>query len=629
MKYVLHVLPDSINNEKKLYLGTTKDVRSRTQYFCSRNIPVIEYISTDRSDVETLTMLMQRNLSLCAAVVFEFETYTLSLQYLKQVHPHILRVSRSINANLPHFIDNYRGRERMLADGGGESDTEPMAELERAISRYNIDLDVSKYSDYVLSISQWETDHYWRRLPSSGNVVTVPYFIADNYNRQLNRNENKKNQFVCFMGTGGEITPLLYDAGKNTVDLINALPDATASDWLFIITGRLRPTDIFGNLGRVISTGRVENPYQILVESKVVSILSDLGMGFKTKILEAVEAGCWVFVTQSLYDRLPQEVLSASVVIDILSPDTLRDALERCANQPPPEIKANADLQKKAYASLDEIFLEHFKHDDRPVMVADGIGQHVVIAPVPTIAAEYTPDIPPYLASLYVRGKEIFGAVVEPVLRQHFGGMRSPAILDYGSGMGSILRAAGNYGCQCVGVDRSPSLLQYCREQVPNALYIGLIGEDGGINCQENSIHLAYSYSSLMRETRLSAILKTLQEIHRILKPGCLALIRVRKKRLASIQRGLFSGEIVFNQEHRSFVLSTVLRFSSLKSINKRFPSIRIPKIDVIGHETWQGIPFTERGIKRIVRKCGMDVIEFIPDSDSKGKMAWVLAKKL
>ena len=625
MKYLLHVLPDSINNEKKLYLGSTKDVRSRTQYFRSRNIPVVEYVAAGRSDAEALEMLMQRDLSLCAAVVFEFETYPLSLQYLKQAHPHILRVSRAINANLPHFIDQYRGRERMLADGVAESDTEPMAELETAISRYNIDLDVAKHSDCVLSISQWETDHYWRQLPSSGNVVTAPYFIADNYKGQLIRTENKKNLFVCFMGTGGVMTPLLYDAGKNTVDLINALPDAAKSEWLFFITGRLRPTDIFGNLGRVISTGRLENPYQLLAESKVVSILSDLGMGFKTKILEAVEAGCWVFVTQSLYDRLPQEVLPACVVVDVSSPESLREALTKCADRSAPEVRANDDLQKIAYASLDEIFLEHFNHDGRPAMVVDKIGQYVVAAPTPSIAAASTPDLPPYLVSKYVRGKEVFGAVIEHVLKQHFGSMRNPVVLDHGVGIGSILRADGKYGCQCVGVDRSSGLLQYCREHVPNALYIGQLGEDGGIHFLENSVHLAYSYSSLMRETRLSAILMTLQEIHRVLKQGCFVLIRVRINRPASFTRGLFSSEIVFNQEHRSFVF----RFSSLKSINKQLPSIRIPKIDVIHHDAWQGMPFTESGIKRIVRNCGMDVIEFIHDSDPNGKMVWVLAKKL
>ena len=625
MKHLLHVLPDSINNKKKLYLGSTKDVRSRTQYFWSRNIPVVEYITTGRSDSETLEMLMQRDLSLCAAVAFEFETYPLSLQYLKQAHPHVLRVSRAINANLPHFIDQYRGRERMLADGVAESDTEPVADLETAISRYNIDLDVAKHSDCLLSISQWETDNYWRQLPSSGNVVTVPYFIADNYKGQLIRTENKKNLFVCFMGTSGVMTPLLYDAGKNTVDLINALPDAVASDWLFCITGRLCPTDIFGNLGRVISTGRLENPYNLLAESKVVSILSDLGMGFKTKILEAVEAGCWVFVTQSLYDRLPQEVLPACVVVDVASPESLREALTKCAEHSAPEVRANDNLKKIAYASLDEIFLKHFKLDGRPAMVVDGIGQHVLAAPIPTIAAESTPDLPPYLASMYVRGKEVFCAVIEPVLKKHLGSMRSPVVLDHGAGIGSILRAAGNYGCQCVGVDRSSGLLQYCREHVPNALHIGQLGEDGDINYLENSVHLAYSYSSLMREMRLSAVLMTLQEMHRVLKQGCFLLIRVRIKSPDSFRRGLFSSEIVFNQEHRSFVF----RFSSLKSINKRLPSIRIPKIDVIHHGAWQGMPFTESGIKRIVHNCGMDVIEFIHDSNSNGKMAWVLAKKI
>jgi SAM-dependent methyltransferase len=341
-------------------------------------------------------------------------------------------------------------------------------------------------------------------------------------------------------------------------------------------------------------------------------------MGFKTKILEAVEAGCWVFVTQSLYDRLPKEVLQACMVVDISSPDTLRDALAKCANQPPPEIKANTELQKSAYANLDEIFLQHFESDGRLGMENDGASDNVTITadPLPIIISEGSADLPPYLASMYVRGKDVFNSFVEPVMRQYLRSIRSPVVLDHGSGIGSMLRAAGNYGCQCVGVDRSPGLLQYCREHVPGALYVGLIGEDDGIHCKDNSVDLAYSYTSLMRETRLSAIYATLREIRRVLKQGSFALIRLRARE---------AGERLFNQEESTIAFS----FSSLRTINRRFPNIPIPRLVSINHHTWNGVPLTTSGIKRMLRRRGFVIINLIPDSDPKSKMIWVLAQKM
>ena len=50
------------------------------------------------------------------------------------------------------------------------------------------------------------------------------------------------------------------------------------------------------------------SPLSLLAEARVVAIPSDLGMGFKTKILEAILAGCWVLVTEDVQRRLPDAV---------------------------------------------------------------------------------------------------------------------------------------------------------------------------------------------------------------------------------------------------------------------------------------------------------------------------------
>src|SRR5262249_4108948 len=113
MGYLLHVVPDSVENARKPFHGSTKDVRGRTEYFETRGIAYREYLSANRSDSELSAYLQSSDLADCNAVLFEYETYVESLRYLREAHPQILRIVRAHNANFPHFIDNALGRLRM------------------------------------------------------------------------------------------------------------------------------------------------------------------------------------------------------------------------------------------------------------------------------------------------------------------------------------------------------------------------------------------------------------------------------------------------------------------------------------------------------------------------------------
>ena len=100
MGYILHVVPDSINNTRKGFIGSTKDVLGRAEYFAERGYAVRQFVSPGRSDEETLAMLRGADLADCRAVVFEYEMYVHSLDFLRRTHPGIRRVVRAHNANL-------------------------------------------------------------------------------------------------------------------------------------------------------------------------------------------------------------------------------------------------------------------------------------------------------------------------------------------------------------------------------------------------------------------------------------------------------------------------------------------------------------------------------------------------
>ncbi len=92
-----------------------------------------------------------------------------------------------------------------------------------------------------------------------------------------------------------------------------------------------------------------------LRRSAAVAVLSDLGRGFKTKILESIVCGAWVLVTPRLRARLPEQVQPFCVPVDANDSGSVRRALETLRSKPSP-VDPNPSLKATAYAALDRFF---------------------------------------------------------------------------------------------------------------------------------------------------------------------------------------------------------------------------------------------------------------------------------
>jgi len=353
MTYLLHIFPDSVGNPRKAFAGSTKDVIGRSEYFAERRLSVRELMSEQRSDAQVCRQLQTLDLSACGAVFFEYETYIESMRYLAEAHPRILRIVRAHNANLPHGGDQMRGRLRMLADGRC-SVSSPFEDARQALQRYAQDRECAALADVLLPICEWEARHYWARLASAANVATLPYFVPRGL-MHAPLTEEKRNLVVFMMGVGGAMTPLLYDAGRNAVELVNGLTAEALPDWRFAITGKIKPPDLLGASDRLQQTGLLESPLPLLAQARAVAILSDLGMGFKTKLLEAAMAGCWLLVTPDLLARLPAAIRPWCLAVEPSSVEQFEDALRQCEARTPPSEDPNLALRTEAFRTLDTV----------------------------------------------------------------------------------------------------------------------------------------------------------------------------------------------------------------------------------------------------------------------------------
>lgn len=341
---ILHILPDSVLDPAHKYLGSTKDVRGRTEYFKARGLDVEEVIVSRRSDSELKVLLTIKCLSKFQGVFIELPLYPRTIRYLRRKYPSLRIFVRAINAEFYHdwhyvisgIKHGYWKRAFFYA----------IYSWRRLYQDFSSSLGAAN----LFSITEWEVRYYWRHFTKKGVAISLPYFIPSEYCLDI-AEQPKKNICVCLLST--VMNSHLADAAKNFYQAIYNLGNDLPA-WDFYVTGKSPPIPNIP-LPRLTATGLLDSPFDILARSRAMAILSDYGFGFKTKILDAILHKCFVLVTQGLYDRLPEAVRPCCIVVNLADPQTFKWALE-CSLNPFPSIDINAMLRAEAFAKLDMAF---------------------------------------------------------------------------------------------------------------------------------------------------------------------------------------------------------------------------------------------------------------------------------
>lgn len=353
MNRVLHVVPDSVANPIQFYLGSTKDIRGRTEYFQRRGIPFDEIQVEGRSDASLLTSIRKIDLNSYSVIFYETSLYPKTMDFVRRKYPHLVQVTRSINADFYHWLDyvkaNLRYPKALLSP---KMILNSFRWLFAAFDRLVLGYVCARYSDYVLSIVEWEKEHYWKYLAGEKKVKNLPYFLPAIYEREVERSV-KKLQCVCLLSSTVGTVPFQRDLVSNFSTAIKHLGN-DLSDWLFYVTGDAAQLNL-NVANRVQPTGFLDSPFPLLIESRAVALLSNFGFGFKTKIIDAIQCECFMLVPEKLYARLPGEIQPYCIVVDINSADSFRQALEQ-SRAVYPLGAPNDVFKEQAFQALDEIF---------------------------------------------------------------------------------------------------------------------------------------------------------------------------------------------------------------------------------------------------------------------------------
>lgn len=351
---VLHVVPDSVASPTQFYLGSTKDIRGRTEYFQHRGILFDEIQAKERSDKKLLADISQMDLNSYSVVFYETALYPRTMGFVRRKYPHLVQVTRSINADFYHWLDyvkaNLKYPQALLSP---KMILNSFRWLFAAFDRLFWGYVCAQYSDYMLSIVEWERNHYWKYLTDEKRVRNLPYFLPAIYQREVEQSD-KKMQCVCLLSSTVGTVPFQRDLVSNFSTVIKRLGN-DLPDWLFYVTGDISKLNL-NVANRVQPTGFLDSPFPLLIESRAVALLSDFGFGFKTKLIDAIQSECYMLVPKKLYARLPREIQPYCIVVDINLADSFRQALEQ-SKAGYPQGAPNEVFKEQAFRVLDEIFL--------------------------------------------------------------------------------------------------------------------------------------------------------------------------------------------------------------------------------------------------------------------------------
>ncbi len=341
---ILHIIPDSVIDPKQRFLGSSKDIRGRIEYFRDRAFDSEEIVVPNRKDSELKRILAEKDLSKFDAIFIELPIYPATLRYLRQYHSKLRIFVRSINAEFYHdwhyvisgFKHGYWKKGFLYTI--------------LAWRRLYWDYVCANESDRLFCITDWERSYYWSHLIGRAKPVTLPYYLPSDYIFNIIV-ASKTDRCICLLST---ITnSFLADAAENFIKEISRL-GGDLPTWDFYLTGSkdLMPIE---PIARLNIAGVLDSPYEILAKSRAIAILSDYGFGFKTKILDAILHKCYVIITPGLYSRIPEIIKPFCIMMDLADSGAFKRALHYCL-KPYPEADVNAILRAQAFAVLDDAF---------------------------------------------------------------------------------------------------------------------------------------------------------------------------------------------------------------------------------------------------------------------------------
>ena len=294
---IVHIVPTGVF--ANTWHGSYKDTISRVRLFEQSGVNY-QQILADEDDPEIVLATVARHQGV--RFLIEYTVFPRILKGIRREFPRSFIAVRSHNLEPLQHLDNHgwwpRKGPLWLLYG--------MARLAAA------DLTCMRYADAIYSINDWENRVYWRHLPGMARAEWLPYHCPQHLLPDVPPASRDRRRIACLPNP---------QKGRKSWDLVTRFLDfaqrATAlqercserDGWEFVVTGNLTSWSL-PRCPHVRFAGLVDDLRGFLSSCRAVAMLSPLGYGFKTTMMDAIAHGCYVLAHPALVRRCPDVWLS-------------------------------------------------------------------------------------------------------------------------------------------------------------------------------------------------------------------------------------------------------------------------------------------------------------------------------
>ncbi len=333
----LVVYPERVGEEKRA--GAWKDLQSTVSQLEAFGRDV-RLMAIKKDDPRIIASDLRRGS--VSRVILYYSCFPKLARYIRRTHPEIMVVVRAVNAE--GLQDLHRRGLNRFPDRRYLRDTYVVA---RSFAR---DMAIRRNSDFILSINQWEIDHYWRWLPGRARLLWLPYVVSQA--SPPTHWSDRRAAILCLSSLPSRLG-LSMMAGFGTLRRSAARLGST-SELQYLVSEGIggAPMDLPWGCEAV----RVDDAFEFLGSVRAVAVLGDLGFGMKTTIIDGIAAGCHVLVHPAWARRLPRVIANACIIVDPHDDDSVATGLSTISVPPSRHSNAMRELQSVGRLTLKEVF---------------------------------------------------------------------------------------------------------------------------------------------------------------------------------------------------------------------------------------------------------------------------------